>query len=101
MTKAARRYKTKRYRLWIQIGICPYCCQRQAMPGVIWCAVCSEAHAERQLRRAHRYIAERRCRRCGHDMDREGTLCRACCAKAVIYNRNARMRQKNRRGGEL
>lgn len=81
--------QSKLRRLALVLNICRQCLQRLSMPSRRWCAICSEAHTERQQAKRIARRAAGLCPRCGGSRP-----CESC--RKYQRERNQRYRARQR-----
>jgi len=86
-----QKRQAKLRRLALVLNICRQCLQRQSIRGLKWCAVCAEAHTERQRTKRERNREAGRCARCGGSVP-----CEPCRAEYRERNRAYRDRLRAR-----
>ena len=82
-----QKRQAKLRRLALVLNICRQCLQRQSIRGLKWCAVCAEAHTERQRVKREACRSQGLCTRCGG-----AKPCESC--RAFLRERNRQWRAK-------
>ena len=87
-----QKRQAKLRRLALVLRICSQCLQRQSIRGLKWCAVCAEAHTERQRAKREARRAQGLCTRCGG-----AKPCEVCRAFRREQTRKWRARKREQR----
>lgn len=101
--KAKERLKAS-YEWYKAHGICVKCHKEDALPGKVYCAVCTAMTAERNRARLKRCEEQGLCKRCGRPLMAEDAghkMCAKCRAyvsayNKLYYNRKTRKKRKKR-----